>query len=154
MTATDGTPDAGTNLCCKEPTGPWNGGSMDTSKKIGSSGCSDTVSVTANGQTTTVTKYYQARIQAMPVYTEITVEDPWLETLNAVGGIIALIDAAFVLILSLTRDWFSPATTAVADGILEEGIELPQQAGGLPPPVDVQDPGPGGGSGADPQEKA
>jgi len=124
---------------------------MDTSKKIGSSGCSDPVSVTANGQTTTVTKYYQARIQAMPVYTEITVEDPWLETLNAVGGIIALIDAVFVLILSLTRDWFSP--TAVADG-LEEEIELPQQAGGLPPPGGVQDPGPGGGSGADPHEKA
>ena len=91
----------GTNLCCKEPTGPWNAGSMDSSKKVGPNGCNE--DVTVNGAT--VKKYYQARIQAMPVYTEATVEDPWLETLNAVGGIIALIDSVFILIVSYTRGW-------------------------------------------------
>ena len=99
MTATDGTPDATSNLCCTETTGPMNGGSQDASKKVGPSGCTDTVSTPVAN----TPKYYQARIQALPIYTEITVEDPWLETLNAVGGILALIDGLFLVIVGVTR---------------------------------------------------
>lgn len=97
-TSTDGTPDATSNLCCTE-NNVQNGDSADPSKKIGPNGCTGTVTVNS----VTYPTYYQARIQALPVYTEVTIDDPWIETLNAVGGILALIDGVFIAILYLHR---------------------------------------------------
>lgn len=84
----DGTPDSQSNLCCM-------GSSVintitnavDSSKSLkngSTSKCSDVSSG--------VYDYTQARVSAFPTYTEIIVEDPWLEMFNAVGGILALID--------------------------------------------------------------
>lgn len=106
---------------------------MDISKKVGPNGCTDTASVNIAGVSATVPKYYQARIQAMPVYTETTVEDPWIETLNAVGGIIALIDSVFIIIISYTRGW-CPAQDEASDAETEaqEEVDSANVAPGAP----------------------
>jgi len=100
VTSTDGTPDASHNLCCMGMN-VLNAGKSDSSKVLksstgGTSKCSDKDN---NGNN----KYSQARISAFPTYTQITAEDPWLEMFNAVGGIIALVDSAFLIVLWLAN---------------------------------------------------
>lgn len=78
---------------------------MDSTKGLKPAGQSSSL-CSGSDSSTGLTDYFQARITAFPTYTQITVEDPWIELFNAAGGIIALIDTGFLVLIRIYRNFY------------------------------------------------